>query len=40
MSLRVLRRGVLVLRLDALTLLLLSEALAGFVLDGSVRQRP
>jgi uncharacterized membrane protein YvlD (DUF360 family) len=35
MSLRVVRRGVLVLLLDALTLLLLSEALAGFVLDGA-----
>jgi len=35
MSLRVVRRGVLVLLLDALTLLLLSELLAGFVLDGA-----
>ncbi len=35
MSLRVVRRGVLVLLLDALTLLLLSEVLAGFVLDGA-----
>jgi uncharacterized membrane protein YvlD (DUF360 family) len=35
MSLRVVRRGALVLLLDALTLLLLSEALAGFVLDGA-----
>ncbi|HET8862240.1 MAG TPA: phage holin family protein [Solirubrobacterales bacterium] len=35
MSLRAVRRGVLVLLLDALTLLLLSELLAGFVLDGA-----
>ena len=35
MSLRVVRRGLLVLLLDALTLLLLSEVLAGFVLDGA-----
>src|SRR6188474_48968 len=35
MSLRVVRRGTLVVLLDALTLLLLSEVLAGFVLDGA-----
>jgi uncharacterized membrane protein YvlD (DUF360 family) len=35
MSLRVVRRGALVLLLDALTLLLLSEMLSGFVLDGA-----
>jgi uncharacterized membrane protein YvlD (DUF360 family) len=35
MSLRVAGRVALVLLLDALTLLLLSEALAGFVLDGA-----
>ena len=35
MSLRVIRRGLLVLLLDALTLLLLSELLSGFVLDGA-----
>jgi len=35
MSLRVVRRVVLVLLLDALTLLLLSEVLAGFVLGGA-----
>ena len=35
MSPRVVGRGVLVLLLDALTLLLLSEVLAGFVLDGA-----
>jgi uncharacterized membrane protein YvlD (DUF360 family) len=35
MSLRVVGRGVLVLLLDALVLLLLSEALEGFVLDGA-----
>ena len=35
MSLGVVRRGLLVLLLDALTLLLLSELLAGFVLDGA-----
>lgn len=34
MNLRELRRGLLVLVLDAATLLLLSEVLAGFVLDG------
>jgi len=34
MSLRVVRRAALVLLLDALTLMLLSELLAGFVLDG------
>src|SRR6476469_9840972 len=35
MSLRIVRRGLLVLLLDALTLLLLSEVLSGFVLDGA-----
>jgi uncharacterized membrane protein YvlD (DUF360 family) len=35
MSLRIVWRGALVLLLDALTLLLLSELLAGFVLDGA-----
>jgi uncharacterized membrane protein YvlD (DUF360 family) len=35
MSFNVVRRGVLVLLLDALTLLLLSEVLVGFVLDGA-----
>ncbi len=35
MSLRAIRRGLLVLLLDALTLLLLSEVLSGFVLDGA-----
>jgi uncharacterized membrane protein YvlD (DUF360 family) len=35
MSLRIVWRGVLVLLLDALTLLLLSQVLDGFVLDGA-----
>ncbi len=35
MSLRTVWRGLLVLLLDALTLLLLSEAMPGFVLDGA-----
>ena len=35
MSLRILGRGLLVLLLDAVALLLLSELLAGFVLDGA-----
>src|SRR6187431_607322 len=35
MAERVLLRGMVVLLLDALTLLLLSEALDGFVLDGA-----
>ena len=35
MSLRILGRGLLVLLLDALALLLLSEVLSGFVLDGA-----
>ncbi|MET0305396.1 MAG: phage holin family protein, partial [Solirubrobacterales bacterium] len=35
MSLRAMWRGLLVLLLDALTLLLLSEVLSGFVLDGA-----
>ena len=34
MSLRILGRGLLVLLLDAVALLLLSEVLPGFVLDG------
>ena len=35
MSLATIRRGVLVLLLDAVILLLLSEVLEGFVLDGA-----
>jgi len=35
MSLRIVWRGLLVLLLDALTLLLLSQVLSGFVLDGA-----
>ena len=35
MSRKALWRGLLVLLLDAATLLLLSEALSGFVLDGA-----
>ncbi len=35
MTLRTLSRGLLVLMLDAITLLLLSEVLSGFVLDGA-----
>jgi uncharacterized membrane protein YvlD (DUF360 family) len=35
MSLRAIRRGLLVLLLDAVSLLLLSQALSGFVLDGA-----
>ena len=35
MSLRIVWRGILVLLLDAVTLLLLSHLLDGFVLDGA-----